>query len=388
MDYLQRAREIFDQMVRDRRHLHQNPEAGADLPKTTEYVAQRLREMGYRPQMLGGGVTACVSGNAQGRTFLLRADMDALPMEERSGLPFASQCGCAHTCGHDMHTAMLLGAAQLLVERKEELKGTVKLMFQPGEEVLVGAKSMIAAGIMENPHVDGAMGAHIAPALPVGIIGCNAGAVSVSSDHLVIRIDGKGGHGASPHTTVDPINIGVHIHLALQELLSREIDPAETVVLTFGKFHGGDAANIIPGHMVMEGTLRTYSEPLRKHILERIRQICDYTARAFHGSAEVTVTCSTCSLVLDEDTGRSVAREWRAEGLEVLWRDEKMSGSEDFAEVAARTPSTFFVVGGGAGNDKNSLSLHNPEIVFQEEALIYGAAAYASGAAGWLKEPG
>lgn len=386
MNYLQRAQELYEQMVEDRRYLHQHPEVGMELPETTEYVIKRLTEMGCQPQRLGGGVTAAVSGKPDGKVFLLRADMDALPMEEKSGLPFASQRSCAHTCGHDMHTAMLLGAAQMLKEREKELNGTVKFMFQPGEEVLAGAKSMLEAGILENPHVDAAMGAHMIPMIPVGLGGYGTGVVSASSDHLVIRIAGKGGHGAHPHTAVDPINIGVHIHLALQELISREVDPAETVVLTFGKFQGGEAANIIPASVVMEGTLRTFNEALRARLLARISSVCAHTAEAFQGSAQVTNLCSTCALVIDEDTAQAVARGWQKEGLKMVLRSDKMSGSEDFAEVAAQVPSTFFVMGGGTAEDGCGVGLHSPEIRFREEALIYGAAAYASGAAAWLRE--
>ena len=154
MNYLQSAQALYEQMVRDRRHLHQHPEVGMDLPETCSYVMARLTEMGYQPRRLGGGVTATLTGKPDGKVFLLRADMDALPMREESGLPFASQRSCAHTCGHDMHTAMLLGAAQLLRDRAAELNGTVKFMFQPGEEVLSGARSMIEAGILEDgcPH--------------------------------------------------------------------------------------------------------------------------------------------------------------------------------------------------------------------------------------------
>ena len=246
MNYLQSAQALYEQMVRDRRHLHQHPEVGMDLPETCSYVMARLTEMGYQPRRLGGGVTATVTGKPDGKVFLLRADMDALPMREESGLPFASQRSCAHTCGHDMHTAMLLGAAQLLRDRAAELNGTVKFMFQPGEEVLSGARSMIEAGILEDPHVDAAMGAHMIPMIPAGLGGYGTGVVSASSDHLVIRVEGRGGHGAHPQSTVDPINIGVHIHLALQELLSREADPAELVVLTFGKFQGETRPTLSP----------------------------------------------------------------------------------------------------------------------------------------------
>lgn len=386
MNYLEKAQNLYDQMVKDRRFLHQHPEVGMDLPETTAYVIQRLKEMGYEPMLLGRGVCASVTGNPDGKVFLLRADMDALPMKEDSGLPFASARNCAHTCGHDMHTAMLLGAACMLKEREKELNGTVKFMFQPGEEVLGGSKDMIAAGILENPHVDAAMGAHMIPMIPVGIGGYGTGVVSASSDHLVIRIEGKGGHGAHPQTTVDPVNIGVHIHLALQELISREIDPSELVVLTFGKFHGGDAANIIPDSMVMEGTLRTFNETLRAYLLERIETICTCTAEAFRGKAFVTNLCSTCSLTIDETVAETVAEGWKETGLRMIKRGDKMSGSEDFAEVAARVPSTFFVVGGGTAEDGCGCSLHNPKIRFREEALIYGAAAYASGADMWLKK--
>lgn len=385
MSYLQRAQELYEQMVSDRRYLHQHPEVGMELPETTEYVIKRLAEMGCQPQRLGGGVTATVTGNPQGKVFLLRADMDALPMEEKSGLPFTSQRSCAHTCGHDMHTAMLLGAAQMLKEREKELNGTVKFMFQPGEEVLAGAKSMVAAGILENPHVDAAMGAHMIPMIPVGLGGYGTGVVSASSDHLAIQIEGKGGHGAHPHTAVDPINIGVHIHLALQELISREVDPAEAVVLTFGKFQGGGAANIIPATAVMEGTLRTFNEELRARLLERIEAVCTHTAQAFQGRARVTNLCSTRALVIDKATAQAVARGWQKEGLKMILRGDKMSGSEDFAEVAAQIPSTFFVVGGGTAEDGCGVGLHSPEIRFREEALVYGAAAYASGADAWLE---
>ena len=262
MNYLQSAQALYEQMVRDRRHLHQHPEVGMDLPETCSYVMARLTEMGYQPRRLGGGVTATVTGKPDGKVFLLRADMDALPMREESGLPFASQRSCAHTCGHDMHTAMLLGAAQLLRDRAAELNGTVKFMFQPGEEVLSGARSMIEAGILEDPHVDAAMGAHMIPMIPAGLGGYGTGVVSASSDHLVIRVEGRG----EPRRP-SPVHRGPYQHRrphpsGAQELLSREADPAELVVLTFGKFQGGDAANIIPSSAVLEGTLRTFSEPL------------------------------------------------------------------------------------------------------------------------------
>ena len=386
-DPMERATALLPQLTEWRQYLHQHPELGTNLPMTCAFVEARLREMGYDPQPIcEGGLVAVLEGGKPGKTILLRADMDALPMDEENDHPFKSQNpGAAHTCGHDIHTAMLLGAAKLLMEDREELCGRVKFMFQPNEEGPGGALLMIESGILENPHVDAAMGAHMIPMIPAGLGGSGTGVVSASSDHLVIRVEGRGGHGAHPQSTVDPINIGVHIHLALQELLSREADPAELVVLTFGKFQGGDAANIIPSSAVLEGTLRTFSEPLRTHLLERIDTICTCTAEAFRGRAQVTDLCSTCSLQIDGDTAAAVAQGWQREGLKMLQRGEKMSGSEDFAEIAARVPSTFFVVGGGTAQDGCGVSLHNPKIRFREEALIYGAAAYASGAAMWLE---
>ena len=382
---LERAKELQPELVENRRWLHSHAEVGFELTETCAFVEEKLRELGYEPRRMSKAGVVATLGKPGGKTILLRADMDALPMKEESGLAFAAKGDAAHTCGHDLHTAMLLGAAQLLRDRAAELNGTVKFMFQPGEEVLSGARSMIEAGILEDPHVDAAMGAHMIPMIPAGLGGYGTGVVSASSDHLVIRVEGRGGHGAHPQSTVDPINIGVHIHLALQELLSREADPAELVVLTFGKFQGGDAANIIPSSAVLEGTLRTFSEPLRTHLLERIDTICTCTAEAFRGRAQVTDLCSTCSLQIDGDTAAAVAQGWQREGLKMLQQGEKMSGSEDFAEIAARVPSTFFVVGGGTAQDGCGVSLHNPKIRFREEALIYGAAAYASGAAMWLE---
>ena len=226
MNDLERAKAILPEMTANRRFLHQNPELGMNLKVTTEFVMEKLREMGIEPKLCGGcGVTALIGKKEDGPVFLLRADMDALPMKEESGLPFAAKGDTAHCCGHDMHTAMLLGAAKILKEQEEELPGRVKLMFQPGEETLEGAKAMIADGILENPHVDAAMGVHMAPLAPAGFVGYNAGVVCNSSDLLEISIEGKGGHGASPHHSVDPINVGLHIHLALQELIAREVDP-------------------------------------------------------------------------------------------------------------------------------------------------------------------
>lgn len=386
MTDLERAKAILPELVANRRHIHQNPETGMDLKETAVYVMEKLREMGYEPQICGtSGVTATVGGKKGGPVFLLRADMDALPMKEDSGLDFAACGNKAHTCGHDMHTAMLLGAAKLLKEEEDSLTGTVKFMFQPAEETLEGAKAMIEDGILENPHVDAAMGAHMRPMAPTGFIAYNVGPVSSSSDIFNIHIEGKGGHGASPHDTVDPINVGVHIHLALQELIAREVNPAEQVVLTLGMFQSGDANNIIPSKALLGGTLRTYNEDLRAMLKDRIKTVVEMTAQLFRAKAWVEDRGSTCALVIDEGVADVVGKAFSREfGRGVVKMNERMSGSEDFAEVSARVPAMFFVVGGGMPQDGYAYGGHHPKVKFDENSLPFGVAAYVSGAKAWL----
>lgn len=386
MTDLERAKAILPELVANRRHIHQNPETGMDLKETTAYVMEKLREMGYEPQICGtSGVTATAGGKNGGPVFLLRADMDALPMKEDSGLEFAACGSKAHTCGHDMHTAMLLGAAKLLKEDEDSLPGIVKFMFQPAEETLEGAKAMIEDGILENPHVDAAMGAHMRPMAPTGFIAYNVGPVSSSSDIFNIHIEGKGGHGASPHETVDPINVGVHIHLALQELIAREVNPAEQVVLTLGMFQSGDANNIIPSKALLGGTLRTYNEELRVMLKDRIKTVVEMTAQLFRAKAWVEDRGSTCTLVIDEGVADVVGKAFSQEfGRGVVRMNERMSGSEDFAEVSARVPAMFFVVGGGMPQDGYAYGGHHPKVKFDENSLPFGVAAYVSGAKAWL----
>lgn len=388
MNDLERAKELLPEMTANRRFLHQNPELGMDLKVTTEFVMEKLREMGIEPKICGGcGVTALIGKKKDGPVFLLRADMDALPMKEESGLPFASQGQAAHCCGHDMHTAMLLGAARILKE--QELPGTVKLMFQPGEETLEGAKAMIADGILENPHVDAAMGVHMMPLAPAGFVGYNAGVVCNSSDLLHISIEGKGGHGASPHNSVDPINVGVHLHLALQELIAREVDPQDQAALTFGAFHSGDAENIIPKAAVMKGTLRTVRQETREFLLERIKKCVEMTAEMFRAKASLEVPASVSALTVDETCADIIGKGFSETlGKAAVRVSQTTSGSEDFAEVSRLVSSMFFVVGGGDKEHGYEFAGHHPKVRYDETSLASGAAAFACGAKAYLAAKG
>lgn len=388
MNYLERAMAMSDTLVDMRRTIHQNAEVGMDLPSTKAYVWQQLQDMGITPAQCGGGITAVIGGRHGGPVFLLRADMDALPIAEESGLDFACANGAAHACGHDMHTTMLLGAAKLLKEDEEALCGTVKLMFQPGEEVLEGARAMIADGILDHPKVDAAMCVHMAPKIPTGVIAYNnfGGVVNTSCDLFRIVIQGKGGHGAYPHNCVDPIHVGVHIHLALQGLVSRESDPQQHVGLTVGSFHSGDASNIIPDSAEMSGTLRCRDEATRNTIKTRIEEVVRQTAITYRANAAVQFVKSTCAMKVDIPTMNCVGAAFsELFGRGAFSSNTRTSGSEDFAEVSMLVPSAFFVVGGGSLEEGYEYDLHHPKIRFNEKSLPFGAAAFAQGASAWLK---
>ena len=390
MNYLQSAQALYEQMVRDRRHLHQHPEVGMDLPETCSYVMARLTEMGYQPRRLGGGVTATVTGKPDGKVFLLRADMDALPMREESGLPFASQRSCAHTCGHDMHTAMLLGAARLLKEHESELAGRVKLMFQPAEELLAGARDMLANGILEHPAADAAMGLHVA----VGVEGCSEpgtitykpGCASFSGDAVRITITGKDAHGSTPCAGVDAINIAAHIIIALQAIPAREIPCEQQAVVLVGMIRGGTSCNTNAGSCVLEASIRADSVEGRAFLKQRVAEISRATAATFRGRAEVEFVYGMPSLYNDPALCRDLSGYCRELlGGEAVIESDRMSGSEDFTIVAQKVPSVFFQLGAGSAAGGHLCGMHNPGMVVEEDVLPTGAALYAHCAVRYLQ---
>lgn len=394
MSILSQAQEIKQQIVADRRHLHKNPELGLDLEQTAAYVTSRLKEMGYDPKPCGKNGVAAAIGPA-GKTILLRGDMDALPIVENSGEEFCSLVpGRAHCCGHDLHASMLLGAAALLKMNEDKLQGTVKLMFQPGEEIFAGAKSMMEDGILTD--VDAGLGMHVFCGIDAGKIQYRAGACMASVDGFKIHIRGVGCHGAQSFNGVDPINIGVHIHLALQEVIAREIDSNKAALITIGQFKAGEAANVIPNEAMMQGTLRTFSNEVREFMLKRLHEVCESVAKTYRGSAEVEMLYEVPPNVCDEKvTGDMVTyinnmnAEAKDSPVPVLTPEEMpepVQGSEDFALVAAKVPSTYLFIGSGFPGKDTVTAPHNPKIVFNEEVLPLGAAAYASCAIQWLEQ--
>ena len=382
--FLKRAGELAEEMVAHRRYLHQHAELGNDLPMTTAYVKEQLRSMGLEPkEICPGGIVALVRGKKPGRTYLLRGDMDALPMGEDNDLPFRSQTCNAHTCGHDMHTAMLLGAARMLKEQENDLCGCVKLMFQPNEEGFQGAKAMIRAGVLEDPHVDVASGMHVMLEEEAPAVGYCAGSISASCDGFKLTITGKGCHGAMPHLGTDPIQAGLHIYQAFQGLIARETPPSETAVLTLGQFSAGSAPNVIPQTAVLQGTLRTYDRNLRAKLLQRMKTITDSMAVAFGVRVEYEVLSDVPSCYCDPDLLKNLVGYLEAMGGGKVYQAQPFTASDDVAFLSEQVPLVYFQL--GARVEGNPHGHHNPGVLFDERALAYGAAVHAQCAFEWLK---
>lgn len=388
---LESARELKEELIEIRRHIHQNPEVGDHLPKTTEYVMSKLREFGYKPkEICDSGIVATISGkNPSSKTILLRADMDSLPFAEESNCPFKSTNGNVHACGHDMHTTMLLGGAKLLRQYQDEIEGTVKIVFQPNEEGFKGAKKMIEAGVLENPKVDAAMAFHVHSGTPSQVILYGLDTSIAGCIRFRITVHGEGCHGAMPETGVDPINIAAHIFLAVQEITTREISAMESVVVTFGKFAGGVAPNAIPSEVVMEGTIRSLSNELGTLVFKRMEEIASSTAKLFRGSAELEELSSVPPLKNDVPLANELASYMK----DIVGDNAIHSfhgggmGSEDFASYSYKVPSAYFMLGAGTKeeNEAYGMPMHHPKVVFNEEILTTGAAMHAYCAINWLK---
>ena len=388
MNYYERALELKEETIENRRYFHTNAEVGLDMPKAKAYVMKKLTEYGLEPKDCGYGVTATLGKG--GKVLLLRADMDALPMPEESGEPFACPTGKeAHTCGHDFHAAMLLTAAKMLKENEAELEGTVKFMFQPAEETFQGGKNMLENGILENPHVDAALAYHVSPGkMPVGIYMYNStGTMMFSVDGFKITVTGKGGHGAYPHTSIDPINIAVHVYLALEALIAREADPNKACVLTVGQFTAGTAENIIPNNAVMKGTIRTNDKTNRELLVRRMKEVAIKTAEVYGGTAEVEMLSEVPPLICDPKLTEEFVgymKELNIPGA-MPYPGISASASEDFASIAERVPSTFMYLSAGYTDDRGQYPAHNPKAQFNEDVCPIGSSCLAHCATQWLK---
>jgi hippurate hydrolase len=333
---------------------------------------------------------------------MIRADMDALPINEESGVEFACKDGRMHACGHDMHTAMLLGAARLLKKHEEEIEGTVKLMFQPAEEIFQGADDMIAAGVLEDPKVDAALMIHVManmPFEPGTVVVSSPGVSAPAADYFEIRVQGKGCHGSMPNTGIDPLNAAAHILIALEEINARELALGERAVLTFGTMQAGTAANVIPDTVTMGGSIRTFDEETRGYIKERMVQIAEGIASAFRAEAKVVFGSGCPPLKNDRQVSacaekyvRELLGEGKAFTVEQLsaagggQNSGKSAGSEDFAYVSQKVPSVMLALAAGQPQKGYCYPQHHPKVKFDESVLAGGSAVYAYTAMRWLEE--
>lgn len=389
MDFYKRTLELNDETIAHRRFFHKNAETGLNMPVAVEYVMKKLTEFGLKPKKCGYGVSALL-GKGE-KTLLLRADMDALPMPEESGEEFACPTGQqAHACGHDFHAAMLLTAAKILKENEDRLCGKVKFMFQPAEETFEGSKNMIENGILENPKPDAALAFHVAPGnLPIGLFMYNSGGVMMSSvDGFRITVTGKGGHGAYPNLTVDPIHTAVQIYTALEGLIARNSNPEKNCVLTVGKFQSGNAANIIPDTAVLEGTLRTNDKHERELLVDKIREAANGIAEINGAKADITPLSEVPPLICDSKFTVQIAgfmQEMNIPGM-TPYPNMQANASEDFAVIAEKIPSAFIYLSAGFPDERGAYSAHNPKVRFNEEVCPIGASALTHCAVRWLEE--
>ncbi len=372
------ARSTVADFTKFRHDLHCIPEPSQGEEKTARYIAERLCEMGipYATDIAGHGVCALIDSGIPGPTVMLRADMDALPITEQSGIPCSSQHdGFMHACGHDCHMAMILGTAHILRKLVREpqryrLRGSVKLLFQPAEEYPGGAKPMIDAGVMEQPHVDYCLGAHIWPDLPQGTVAISPGPVMAAVDRFDITIHGKGGHAAKPHQCVDALEVGTQVVGAMQRIISRKVDPLQPALLTVGEFHAGSAFNIIPGEAHISGTLRTLDPGTRHGWEPLLRQVTNGICTSMGARSTLLFRPGYPPVVNDGYVSTLVAQTARnVLGKESVLPQEQSMAGEDMAYFLHRAPGCFFFLGSGF---KSCAPLHNPHFFVHDVVMLPG----------------
>lgn len=382
-----------ESVIATRRDLHAHPEIAFQETRTAGIVAQRLAELGFEVQTGVGktGVVGVMDGARAGHTLLLRFDMDALPIQEMVDVPFRSRNdGLMHACGHDAHTAVGLGVAEMLAARRSEWGGTAKFVFQPAEEIVAGARAMIRDGALENPRPDRALSLHIFSTLPVGVVAMTDGPTMAGSGGFTVSVHGRGAHGAMPHEGADPIVGAAHIITALQSIVSRNVDPMDQAVVTVGYVRGGTAHNIIPDVVEFGGTTRAFSEAVGRLLNERIQEIVGHTARALGLEATVTFSdASTPPLVNDPAMAEIVRRHARRlVGDSRVVSDFRLMGAEDAALFLQAVPGAFVFVGAGNPDKGITEPHHSPRFQIDEDALPLAMALLTASAIDMLNEAG
>ncbi|WP_066504680.1 M20 metallopeptidase family protein [Abyssisolibacter fermentans] len=388
---IEKSKEIQDELVAIRRDIHSNPEVGLKEKRTSELVAKKLEELGLEVQTNIGitGVIGILRGKNPGKTVLLRADMDCLEMEELNDVQYKSKNkGLMHACGHDAHTTWVLGAAMILSQFKDEINGNIKFLFQPAEETLGGADRMIKQGALENPAVDTAIGAHVWPIVESGKIGIKYDSMMAAPDMFKLTIYAKGGHAAEPHNCTDPISIGCQVYTALQTIVSRKVNPIDSVVLSVTMFNAGSAHNIIADRVEMVGSVRTLTNEMREKMPKWMEQIIKGITEANGGTYKFEYIPYYPPVINNNDMVKLV----KEAGQKILGTDNVVElavptmGGEDFSYFQQKVPGVFFVV--GTYNEEKGLvnPLHNPKFNIDEDILHKAAAVLAEAAMLYLNK--
>jgi len=384
LDLLKEAAEIEPEIIKVRREIHQKPELAYHEEVTSKLVAERLEALGIRVKRgVGGtGVLGILKGPRPGRVVALRADMDALPLDEMADVEFKSKVkGVMHACGHDTHVAMLLGAAKLLANHKDELQGAVKFLFQPAEEHggRGGAKPMIEDGVMKDPKVDYVFGLHIAGDHNSGVLGFRPGPFAASPDTFEVRIIGKGGHGASPHETIDPVYVAAQVIIALQGVSGRMIDPMQPIVISVGAVHSGTKENIIPDEAVLQGTIRTLDEVTRKRAKAKVEEVVKGVCKAFGAKAIVEFEKDAYPVTVNDEkvTEQAMKIVRKIRGGTKVKLIEPMLGGEDFSRFLHEAPGTFYFLGTRNPAKGCIYPNHSSRFKVDEDVLKYGSASLA-----------
>ena len=373
------AQDLLPWMIEIRRDLHQHPELGLEEHRTNNKVRSLLDEMGieYVDGLGGTGVLGLIRGDGEGRVVALRADLDALPIEDDKNVAYASKIpGKMHACGHDVHTTVLLGAARLLVKEKASLPGTVKLLFQPAEETVGGARLLIEDGALDNPRVDAIFGLHVDPTLEVGTVGLHFGQRNASSDNLEIIVHGKAAHGAYPYEGVDAIVAAAQVISSLQTIVSRSVDAREAAVVSLGTIHGGTQANIVADRVELVGTVRCVSQATRQLVLQRIKETAEAVALGFGARAEVRIEPSYDPVVNDESMVEIVRQsvESLLGGDRVVIFSKPNMGAEDFGYYLSEIPGAFYSLGVRNEADGIVHPVHHGLFDVDESSMAIGAA--------------
>jgi len=382
-ELFKKAFDLEDQLIEWRRDFHMHPEVGFKEFRTAKMVFEELTRLNIEATSgIGGtGVVGFIRGGKKGKTIALRADMDALPISEENDVPYRSRNqGVMHACGHDAHTSILLGAATILSGLRESLRGNVKLIFQPAEEVPEGgASTLIQLGVLIKPPVNAIVGLHLVPRFPSGVVAIKEGVVTAATDKLEIRIIGKSGHAARPHESVDSIVVASQVINSIQAMVARETDALDPKVVSIGCISGGEAHNVIAKEVTMSGTIRTFSKETRCRIHDLIKKRCQSIALSMGAKADIEISKGNPPQV----NHSGLFKVLRAELPESLGRDSVMEytlpslGGEDFALYSEKVPGFFFNLGCGEGREGVSNSLHNSHFDFDEAILPKGVAAMA-----------